>query len=260
MDHMHLPPTIHHAVAYILGHTVVFGLLLFAFRMAVCTVLERLQPARPVAYRKVIWRDVGATLAFGLAIAPAAIFVNRWLSFQPTFSRGLTELPLAVRFFMYLVTADFGHYWIHRLMHTQAVWRVHKWHHAPTYMYWLAGVRGSLLQQILVNVPYIFAEGIIKLSPGWVGLAILVKNSLQNDWMHLNVRWGARWLEWLIVTPRYHHIHHSDDPSHYRANLASLLPIWDRIFGTYVDPDKVPKNLTFGIGERVPAIRFAVGV
>ena len=53
-------------------------------------------------------------------------------------------------------------------------------------------------------------------------------NNLQNDWMHVNIVWRSNWLEWLIVTPRYHHIHHSDKPEHYMANLGTLFTVWDR--------------------------------
>ena len=256
---MHSPGMIHDLLWYILGRTTLFGLLLLLFRVTVWTAVERLQPAHSVSYREVIWRDIGAAVVCGVAIIPAAGHVNRWVSFQPAFS-ALSELPLAARFMLYLIVADFGHYWIHRFMHTRHAWRIHKWHHAPCYMYWLAGARGSFLQTILVNIPYIFAEGLVRLAPWWMGLAIIMKNSLQNDWMHINVRWGARWLEWIVVTPRYHHIHHSDDPRHYKANLAALFPIWDHLFGTYVDPDGEPEKLTFGIAEHVPAIRLAVGL
>ncbi len=61
-------------------------------------------------------------------------------------------------------------------------------------------------------------------------------------------------------TPRYHHIHHSDNPAHYKANLAALFTIWDRLFGTYVNPDDVKEPLSFGIGENVPLVRLAIGV
>jgi sterol desaturase/sphingolipid hydroxylase (fatty acid hydroxylase superfamily) len=122
--------------------------------------------------------------------------------------------------------ADFGHYWVHRLLHTRHLWRAHKWHHYPTYMYWLAGVRGSVVQTTLVNIPYLAAGVFLAIAPWWMFWAIILKNTAQNDVMHLNVWWGNRWLEWFIVTPRYHHVHHSDNPEHYRSNLAPLFPIW----------------------------------
>jgi len=62
------------------------------------------------------------------------------------------------------------------------------------------------------------------------------------------------------VTPRYHQIHHSSDPQHYRANLGSLLTIWDKIFGTYFDPNTVKEKLRFGIGEKITPVRLVLGI
>jgi sterol desaturase/sphingolipid hydroxylase (fatty acid hydroxylase superfamily) len=172
----------------------------------------------------------------------------------------LRALPLWLRLCLYVVMADFGAYWIHRWLHTRWLWPTHKWHHCPTYMYWMAGIRGSLLQQTLINLPYILAGAFLANSPGWVVWFLYTKNFLANDYMHLNVSWGTKWLEWFLITPRYHHVHHSEKPAYYRSNFATLFPIWDRLFGTYVDPEKVGTEIHFGIGESVPAWRLAVGV
>jgi sterol desaturase/sphingolipid hydroxylase (fatty acid hydroxylase superfamily) len=251
---------IQHAALYVLYRPALFVALLFVTRLVVLTTVERIHPARPVRYREVMLRDIAAAVVFGLAIGPVAELANRWLALRPAAPHAVMALGLVWRFLLYLVIADFGYYWVHRLMHTSYLWRIHKWHHSPTYMYWLAGIRGSLLQQILVNLPYIFAGVLLDVGPWWIGVGIILKNSMQNDWMHLNVPWGASWIEWIIVTPRYHHIHHSDDPRHYRANVAALFPIWDRLFGTYASPEVTRTPLSFGIGERVPALRLMIGV
>ena len=92
-------------------------------------------------------------------------------------------------------------------------------------------------------------------------LAIGAFNAFQNDWQHVNVTWRSNWLEWFVVTPRYYHIHHSNNPAHYTANLAALFTLWDRLFGTYVDPDSVrAESLSFGLGEQVPFPRLFLGV
>jgi sterol desaturase/sphingolipid hydroxylase (fatty acid hydroxylase superfamily) len=235
-------------------------LAMFLVRVLVLTRVERSQPAHELRYREVFVRDLAAAIVFGFAIVPGAQLINRWVVIHPVFPKMVMTLPLILRFGFYVVLADFGHYWVHRLIHTSPLWRTHKWHHYPTYMYWLAGIRGSLVQQVLVDIPYIFAQALLDFTSVWMTVVILLKNTAQNDWMHLNVRWGTRWLEWIIVTPRYHHIHHSDQPEHYGANLGSLFTIWDRLFGTYVDPETVTGKLTFGIGERVGPIRLAIGI
>jgi sterol desaturase/sphingolipid hydroxylase (fatty acid hydroxylase superfamily) len=228
--------------------------------IVVMMIWERRHPAYPVDHRGTWRRDVTAGIVYSVAIIPVAGLISRYLSFTPVLPRQFFAIPFGVRFVMFVVAADFGYYWVHRAMHSKWLWSVHRWHHSPTYMYWLMGVRGSLLQQVLVNIPYILAQALLVVSPWWTGLAILFKNGFQNNWMHLNVRWGPRWLEWFIVTPRYHHVHHSDLPAYYGSNVAAIFPIWDRLFGTYVDPDTVPSQLSFGTNEKAAAWRLAVGV
>ena len=58
-----------------------------------------------------------------------------------------------------------------------------------------------------------------------VGLtALVIFDYLLVDWMHLNVPWGARWIEGVFVTPRYHHIHHSSNLIHYNLNMGEFSP------------------------------------
>ncbi|SLM47954.1 putative sterol desaturase [Nitrospira japonica] len=244
---------------YLLAHDLVFPLL-FLIRLLGVTAIELIRPARKVEYSRVIVYDFAVFLLYQFIIFPIAGYIDLWIAVRPNLPDVVLNLPLPLRVTAYFVIADFGHYWIHWLMHTAPVWRIHKWHHVPTYMYWLAGVRATIPQQVIVNLPYIFAYSFLDLSPWWMYLAIGMFNALQNDWMHMNVAWRFKWLEWLIVTPRYHHIHHSNRPEHYTANLAALFTVWDRLFGTYVDPDKVSEPLSFGIGEKVPLPRLALGV
>jgi sterol desaturase/sphingolipid hydroxylase (fatty acid hydroxylase superfamily) len=78
--------------------------------------------------------------------------------------------------------------------------------------------------------------------------------------MHMNVTWRSNWLEWVLVTPRYHHVHHSCDLALSNSNFGVTFSIWDRLFGTYTDPDQVKEPISFGIGEEVPPLRLILGV
>jgi sterol desaturase/sphingolipid hydroxylase (fatty acid hydroxylase superfamily) len=97
--------------------------------------------------------------------------------------------------------------------------------------------------------------------PAWAGILASCEALARNYWMHLNVTWPSRWLEWLIVTPRYHHIHHSDDPAHFDTNFGSLFSFWDRLFGTYYDPEHADAaRLRFGVNDTTNPLRLAAGV
>jgi sterol desaturase/sphingolipid hydroxylase (fatty acid hydroxylase superfamily) len=154
--------------------------------------------------------------------------------------------PLAVRVVVYYLLADLGSYWLHRVMHSRFVWSVHRFHHSVNDMYWLAGVRGTLPQQIVFNLPYIFVAPLLVGAHPWVYTFFMVEGIVRNHWQHANIGWQRlRWMEYLLVTPRYHHLHHSAD---HRGNYGSLFTIWDRMFGTRLDPD-VEKVRKFGTGE-----------
>jgi sterol desaturase/sphingolipid hydroxylase (fatty acid hydroxylase superfamily) len=110
--------------------------------------------------------------------------------------------------------------------------------------------------------PYILASPILEPAPWWIYTALAILSYITVDWMHLNVSWGGRRLEWFIVTPRFHHIHHSSDPSLYNLNMGNMFTIWDRLFGTFIDPDKLANTkISFGIDDESPSrVRLIVGV
>ena len=244
---------------FILDNNLFFPLL-FVARLIGVTALELVVPARAVSYRSLLWLDIiGATFLVYVTI-PTASFLSSFLAVRPVVPESILTLPTAEVFLLYYVIGDFGAYWMHRFWHLDLVWRVHKWHHSPTSLYWLAGYRTSILQLTLQNLPWMFAYAVLGMAPWWMYLAVTSSHILLNDWMHMNVSWRSNWLEWVFVTPRFHHIHHSDNPAYSNANFGVTFSLWDRLFGTYVDPEKIKEPLSFGIGEKVPLVRLAVGI
>ena len=227
------------------------GLLFFA--------IEIIRPARPLQYRTVIVKDLVALGMYNIFFLLAVNITDR-IPIPNYASANILTLPLFVKLILFFLVEDFGLYWVHRIMHTGPVWRVHKWHHSPQYMYWLAGIRTTIPHILFFNLTYVIALPILHSVPSVIFFAISVEHMLRNNWMHMNVVWRSRWLEWIFVTPRYHHIHHSDDPRHYMSNFGSLFTFWDRIFGTYLNPEEVKQEISFGIGERPNPVRLILGV
>jgi len=78
--------------------------------------------------------------------------------------------------------------------------------------------------------------------------------------MHINVVWRSNWLEKIFVTPRYHHIHHSTNAEQHDGNFGVVFSVWDRVFGTSIDPDTTsPKQFGTGEPKRDP-LRLMIGV
>jgi sterol desaturase/sphingolipid hydroxylase (fatty acid hydroxylase superfamily) len=222
-------------------------------------IAELIRPAHKVKYfaRDAFWIDVVALVFMQAAVVPLAGYVTDPMQSHLFLPSAWYELWLPVRIAICYLVADCGSYWMHRLMH-RYLWRIHRWHHAPTQLYWFAGVRATLPQQILFNVPYFAMIG-LGAAPPEVGLWMMIAAVLTNHWMHMNVAWRSNWLEKFFVTPRYHHIHHSTNVELHDGNYGTLFTIWDRLFGTYIDPDvTVPKK--FGTGEKRDTVLLMIGV
>jgi sterol desaturase/sphingolipid hydroxylase (fatty acid hydroxylase superfamily) len=69
--------------------------------------------------------------------------------------------------------------------------------------------------------------------------------------VHANVDWDWGPLRAVIVSPRFHRWHHTDETQARDKNFAGLLPIWDVLFGPYYMP-KEHRPRSFGTTTAVP--------
>jgi sterol desaturase/sphingolipid hydroxylase (fatty acid hydroxylase superfamily) len=90
---------------------------------------------------------------------------------------------------------------------------------------------------------------VFKLSPVEAGVAYSIGVLIQF-WEHTNVRVNIGPLRWLFITPDYHRVHHSATQQ-CRMNLGTTFSLWDRMFGTYVDPASMPESFPLGLGEPI---------
>ncbi len=227
-----------------------FGLIL------VFDLCERIWPARPVDR----WRDVKLDV-LSFAVALTVNRISNWLilglvgKVTPPFWSGaihsLQNLPGAVKIILGLFLVDFALYWIHRAQHRyELLWRTHVWHHSIEEMYWFAGFRTSFFHSFLYNIPQVVIPvTLLKLSPAQAGIGYSIGLLIQF-WEHTNLKINIGPLAWLLITPEYHRIHHSAT-LHRGMNLAPTFRIWDRMFGTYVDPAGMPDHYPLGLGESV---------
>jgi hypothetical protein len=66
---------LHRFASFVLHTPLLFAALFLVSRGIMCTVVEKLRPAREVDYRKWILRDLFATAVFGLLIIPGSDYV-----------------------------------------------------------------------------------------------------------------------------------------------------------------------------------------
>jgi sterol desaturase/sphingolipid hydroxylase (fatty acid hydroxylase superfamily) len=231
--------------------------------MAIFTLIEVIKPARKIRYRDVFWADFSSTLVvIGMAVFLSILFQKGRIWFHDSIVAGFNQLYYSAFFnwfhqtsfiyqlIIYLIAADFGIYWAHRFMHSRHLWRFHRWHHSPTYMYWGAGLRSSLMHQFLfLSVGVMATLFLPEVRPGMYFLFGSTHFIISNNFMHMNTSWESDKLEWIFVTPRYHRVHHCTDISVHNANYGAIFSFWDRLFKSHINPAKI-KHFEFGTGEK----------
>lgn len=191
---------------------------------------------------------VQASAWLTLVPATAALRVLMW----PDLHALVSAWPSLVQLGLIVLVADLGEYTIHRLFHTvPALWRFHAIHHSSEAIDWLAGSRLHLVDVVLTRGFTFVPIALLGFADGPV-YAYLVAVSFHAVFIHANVRFRFGALEHWVVTPRFHHWHHSAQSEAIDKNFAVHLPWIDRLFGTYyLPPGAWPSQ--YGLsGESLP--------
>ena len=151
----------------------------------------------------------------------------------------LLHFPLAVMLSLIpFLIFDLFYYWFHRLQHAvPLLWQFHAVHHSieelnatNCHHHWTEG----LLRMPLIILPLMLLFELRGVSE------IAALGFILGTWgqiVHVNIRMTLGPLEWLLVSPRFHRIHHSLDERHKNKNFAGLFSMFDLIFGTAYFPN-----------------------
>ncbi len=230
--------------------------------------VSRLFPFRKIAARpEVAWDVIGvaATVVFVYFAESILEVPSDWLlSFASIDGWGamVESWPWWVAAPLYLILADLGAYWAHRLLHTRRLWPTHAWHHSPRYLYWASGLRGSPIHTLVLLAPYAIVYVFFPIPDiEAVAVAIAIIDIGNQHFIHSNIRVPFhRQLERIIITPRFHFVHHSTIRTFTDSNYGFIFSWWDRLFGTYTDPDKVPVEDPLGLDYENSNVRLLLGL
>jgi len=131
-----------------------------------------------------------------------------------------------------VLLVDMMHYWLHRLGHTcRLFWAVHVNHHTSTHYNFSVGFRTGVLEpfySFLFFVPIALA--------GFRPVDIFFIYSVCQVWAILTHTGKIKklgWLEYILVTPSHHRVHHASNPLYLDKNMGTVFIIWDKLFGTF---------------------------
>jgi sterol desaturase/sphingolipid hydroxylase (fatty acid hydroxylase superfamily) len=189
-----------------------------------------------------------------LPIAAAAAAFNPWT--RP-------ELPLWAALTLDLLALDLWIYAWHRANHEWApLWRFHRVHHLDQALDVTSGVRfhpGEVLISALARAPLIVAADIPLASVAVYDTLVLLAALFHHSNLRLPRRFEAG-LRVFVVTPSHHWLHHHALWRDTDSNYATLLTLWDRLFGSW-SPNQRALDMPIGVeGEPdapLPALALA---
>ncbi|MRW87944.1 fatty acid hydroxylase [Pseudoduganella sp. FT26W] len=246
------------------------GMLELALLFLVLRPLESLIPAQPITDPRARWNDFLYTVLHRIGVFSLLIFftldplldsIAGWLRFDGFHPFNLEALwpgigPLGA-FAVYFVALDFCDYWYHRASHKfNWWWALHGLHHSQQNMNLWSDDRNHILDDLLRDVYMgVIALG-IGVEPAQYVLLVSVSRILQSL-QHANVRIHFGWLgERLLVSPRYHRMHHAIGAGQGGCNFAVLLPVWDILFRT---ADFTPRFVATGIRDQLSGREYGRG-
>ena len=144
----------------------------------------------------------------------------------------VTNLPFLLQVLMVMTIWELGQYWMHRLMHNNALlWSTHAPHHHITQLNAMKGYVGNPIELFLISlgVVVLFDWNLAAMFAGFSCLSAI------SVYAHANVRADPPiWYAYAFTTIRNHSLHHTaisyEDT---RCNYGNSLIIMDRMFGTY---------------------------
>ena len=148
------------------------------------------------------------------------------------------DLNFFVALFLIVLVADLVQYWTHRAYHEVPVlWRLHAVHHSAKSMDWLAGSRQHIVELLITRTLVLAPIYVLGFSKEVIDAYIVVVG-FQAVFNHANVSVRLGPLRYLIVTPNFHHWHHSQDDEAIDRNYAAHFAFLDHLFGTAVQSDR----------------------
>ena len=131
-----------------------------------------------------------------------------------------------------VLSIDFLMYWLHRLEHyCRLFWAVHVTHHSAEHMNATVEFRSSVFQPL-----YRFVFFIPLALFGFKPIDIFFVYSLMQTWglfVHTELIRKLGVLEYFMVTPSHHRVHHASNVKYLDKNMGFFFIIWDKLFGTF---------------------------
>ena len=148
----------------------------------------------------------------------------------------LAVIELESSLSLYLIAficIDFASYWNHRLNHKINVfWNIHVIHHSSEEFNLACALRQSISGLLGYGALFLIPAAILGV-PAAIISVLAPMHLFGQFWYHTRHIGKLGWLEYILVTPSQHRVHHAINPIYIDKNLSAIFCVWDRMFGTF---------------------------
>lgn len=154
----------------------------------------------------------------------------------PFLLRHLALFEIEATWLLYVVAfvaVDFAGYWAHRLNHSiNYFWNHHVIHHSSEEFNLACALRQTISNIVGVYAIFLLPAAVLGVPQEVINLIAPIHLFLQF-WYHTRHLPKLGFLEYVIITPSQHRVHHAINPEYLDKNLGQIFTWWDRLFGTF---------------------------
>jgi len=226
---------------YAIGAPIVIALILIESLISSSKKLGYYKPSDSMGTIGLIVGNVIVNLLTKTSILGFYLFLYQFRLFD------ISTESLWIQIILTLIVIDFVYYWFHRTSHrVRFFWGIHMNHHSSEEMNFLVSLRQAWFNP-LFRLPFFFILPLIGFDP----LLTFVVGAASTLWaviQHTQTIGKLGPLEWFMVTPSAHRVHHGVNVEYLNKNFGNLFIVWDRIFGTYAEEKE---EVIFGLTNNV---------
>lgn len=199
-----------------------------------------------------------ANISIGIAERLADVLIAGFFFFvydtiQKKYGLFHIESNVAWWILIFLLT-DFIWYWYHRLAHEiNLLWMVHEVHHQSEDFNYTVSTRVTIFQAIVRTC--FWAVLPLLGFPAEMITSMLLIHGLYPFFIHTRVIGKLGILEYILVTPSHHRVHHASNEKYLDKNYGDVLIIWDKLLGTF-QKEEEEEEIVYGLTKPLKSYSF----
>ncbi len=145
---------------------------------------------------------------------------------------------------------DFAGYWTHRFSHVvNILWNRHIIHHSSEEYNLACALRQSVSEIFAIFTILLLPMALVGIPVQVIGI-VAPLHLFAQFWYHTRLINKMGVLEYILVTPSHHRVHHAVNPVYMDKNFSQIFIIWDKMFGTF-QPELADVPAVYGVTKPV---------